>query len=123
MGARRYVHMKMSRHLILQRCPYRYTVFSLGNSTYEHYQAMGRLADKMLKKLGATCVFPRGEGDDDKRCVPAPVVMQRLCRAAKVLAMICDGEATVHCLLSFPCLSVCLKADVIPSDALCLLQH
>jgi hypothetical protein len=34
---------------------------------------MGRLADKMLKKAGATCVFARGEGDDDKRCAfPCP---------------------------------------------------
>ncbi|KNC78985.1 hypothetical protein SARC_08600 [Sphaeroforma arctica JP610] len=43
-----------------------YTVFALGNSTYEHYQAVGRLADKVLKRLGATQVCARGEGDDDK---------------------------------------------------------
>lgn len=49
--------------------PRRYSVFSLGNSTYEHYQAMGRYVDKSLKKLGAERVFKRGEGDDDKKCV------------------------------------------------------
>ena len=48
-------------------CARSYTVFSLGNSTYEHYQAMGRLVDKVLNKMGASRVFQRGEGDDDKR--------------------------------------------------------
>ena len=40
-------------------------VFSLGNKTYQHYQAMGRKLDARLKALGASCVYPRGEGDDD----------------------------------------------------------
>eukprot|EP01134_Creolimax_fragrantissima_P001060 CFRG1060T1 len=43
-----------------------YSVFALGNSTYEHYQAVGQLADKVLKRLGATQIYQRGEGDDDK---------------------------------------------------------
>ncbi|CAI7993043.1 NADPH--cytochrome P450 reductase [Geodia barretti] len=42
-----------------------YTVFALGNKTYEHYNAMGRFVDQRLEELGATRVFQRGEGDDD----------------------------------------------------------
>eukprot|EP00124_Ichthyophonus_hoferi_P001833 Ihof_evm3s108 gene=Ihof_evmTU3s108 len=44
----------------------KYAVFGLGNSSYDHYQAMGRLVDKRLAKLGAERVFKLGEGDDDK---------------------------------------------------------
>jgi hypothetical protein len=44
-------------------------VFSLGNKTYQHYQAMGRKLDKRFEELGAQCVFERGEGDDDGSCV------------------------------------------------------
>ena len=43
----------------------RYTVFALGNKTYEHYNAMGRFVDKRLAELGAERMYPRGEGDDD----------------------------------------------------------
>lgn len=43
----------------------RYTVFGLGNKTYEHYNAMGREVDKFLEKNGAERIFERGEGDDD----------------------------------------------------------
>lgn len=43
----------------------KYTVFGLGNKTYEHFNAMGRLFDKRLQELGATRVFMAGEGDDD----------------------------------------------------------
>jgi NADPH-ferrihemoprotein reductase len=43
----------------------RYAVFALGNKTYEHYNAVGRLVDGLLEKLGADRVFERGEGDDD----------------------------------------------------------
>jgi len=44
----------------------RYVVFSLGNSTYEHFCEIGRVVDQRLTKLGATRVGPLGEGDDDK---------------------------------------------------------
>ncbi|GAA5975291.1 hypothetical protein JCM11641_005925 [Rhodosporidiobolus odoratus] len=44
----------------------KYVVFSLGNSTYEHFNAIGRLLDERLTSLGAHRVGPRGEGDDDK---------------------------------------------------------
>ena len=43
----------------------RYTMFGLGNKTYEHFNAMGRFFDTRLGELGATRVFPAGEGDDD----------------------------------------------------------
>ncbi|XP_020616329.1 NADPH--cytochrome P450 reductase-like [Orbicella faveolata] len=42
-----------------------YTVFGLGNKTYEHYNAMGRFVDKRLEEMGAKRVFEKGEGDDD----------------------------------------------------------
>ncbi|GAB6019463.1 hypothetical protein CHUAL_001042 [Chamberlinius hualienensis] len=42
-----------------------YTVFGLGNKTYEHYNAMGIFVDKKLAELGATRIFELGEGDDD----------------------------------------------------------
>jgi NADPH-ferrihemoprotein reductase len=40
-------------------------VFSLGNSTYEHYQAAGRYVDHRLEELGCIRQFIRGEGDDE----------------------------------------------------------
>jgi len=43
----------------------KYAVFSLGNKTYTHYQAIGRKVDKRMAALGAKSVFQRGEGDDD----------------------------------------------------------
>lgn len=42
-----------------------YTVFGVGNTQYEHYNAVGRLTDKLMAHHGATRVFPYGEGDDD----------------------------------------------------------
>jgi NADPH-ferrihemoprotein reductase len=42
-----------------------FTVFGLGNTQYEHYNAMGKLLDKELEKLGGTRVFKYGEGDDN----------------------------------------------------------
>uniref|UniRef100_A0A672HRS4 NADPH--cytochrome P450 reductase n=1 Tax=Salarias fasciatus TaxID=181472 RepID=A0A672HRS4_SALFA len=42
-----------------------YTVFALGNKTYEHYNAMGKYVDKRLAELGATRIFDLGLGDDD----------------------------------------------------------
>lgn len=42
-----------------------YTVFALGNKTYEHYNAMGRFVDKRLEEMGGKRIFEKGEGDDD----------------------------------------------------------
>ncbi|BGP25324.1 cytochrome p450 oxidoreductase [Rhodotorula toruloides] len=44
----------------------RYVIFGLGNSTYEHFNAVSRNLDARLTELGAHRVGPRGEGDDDK---------------------------------------------------------
>jgi NADPH-ferrihemoprotein reductase len=44
----------------------KYVVFSLGNKTYEHYNAIGRIVDKGLSDAGAVRIGERGEGDDDK---------------------------------------------------------
>uniref|UniRef100_A0A673N621 NADPH--cytochrome P450 reductase n=1 Tax=Sinocyclocheilus rhinocerous TaxID=307959 RepID=A0A673N621_9TELE len=43
----------------------KYTVFALGNKTYEHYNAMGKYVDKRLAELGAQRIFDLGMGDDD----------------------------------------------------------
>lgn len=43
----------------------KYTVFGLGNRTYEHFNAIARVVDKRMHDLGATRVYERGEGDDD----------------------------------------------------------
>lgn len=43
----------------------KYTVFALGNKTYEHYNAMGKYVDKRLSELGAQRIFDLGMGDDD----------------------------------------------------------
>lgn len=43
----------------------KYTLFSLGNKTYTHYQAIGRKIDRRMAALGAKSIFNRGEGDDD----------------------------------------------------------
>ncbi|KAJ8368749.1 hypothetical protein SKAU_G00087770 [Synaphobranchus kaupii] len=42
-----------------------FTVFALGNKTYEHFNAMGKYVDKRLEELGATRIFDLGMGDDD----------------------------------------------------------
>lgn len=42
-----------------------YTVFGLGNKTYEHYNAMGKYVDKRMAELGAYRVYDPGMGDDD----------------------------------------------------------
>ncbi|KHJ91157.1 FAD binding domain protein [Oesophagostomum dentatum] len=43
----------------------KYAVFGLGNKTYEHFNAVGKLFDKRLEELGAERAFPLGLGDDD----------------------------------------------------------
>ncbi|KAL1260133.1 hypothetical protein QQF64_007960 [Cirrhinus molitorella] len=43
----------------------KYTVFALGNKTYEHYNAMGKYVDKRMAELGAQRIFDLGMGDDD----------------------------------------------------------
>ncbi|MGH0136114.1 UNVERIFIED_CONTAM: hypothetical protein FKN15_010896 [Acipenser sinensis] len=42
-----------------------FTVFGLGNKTYEHYNSMGKYVDKRLQQLGAKRIFDLGMGDDD----------------------------------------------------------
>ncbi|MCL4130111.1 UNVERIFIED_CONTAM: hypothetical protein GTU68_053880 [Idotea baltica] len=42
-----------------------YTVFALGNKTYEHYNATGKFVDKKLEELGGKRIFELGMGDDD----------------------------------------------------------
>jgi len=42
-----------------------YTVFGLGNKTYEQYNAVGRYMDARMEAAGAKKFFERGEGDDD----------------------------------------------------------
>ncbi|XP_015749750.1 PREDICTED: NADPH--cytochrome P450 reductase-like [Acropora digitifera] len=60
-----------------------YTVFALGNKTYEHYNAMGRFVDKRLEEMGGKRIFEKGEGDDDakpfdaKNPFLAPVLVNR----------------------------------------------
>lgn len=43
----------------------RYSVFGLGNKTYERYNEVAIKVDKKLEELGATRVFELGLGDDD----------------------------------------------------------
>lgn len=42
-----------------------YTVFGLGNKTYEHYNEVAIYVDKRMEELGATRVYEMGLGDDD----------------------------------------------------------
>lgn len=43
----------------------KFCVFGLGNTQYEHFNAMGRNINKLLEEKGATRVADYGEGDDD----------------------------------------------------------
>lgn len=42
----------------------RYSVFGLGNSSYEEYCGFGHFVDKHLSGLGAKNIYPIGEGDE-----------------------------------------------------------
>ena len=42
-----------------------YCVFGLGNTQYEHYNAMGKFFDAATEKLGGRRIAPIGLGDDD----------------------------------------------------------
>jgi NADPH-ferrihemoprotein reductase len=42
-----------------------FTVFGLGNRTYELYNAVGRAIDRRMEELSARRFYDRGEGDDD----------------------------------------------------------
>lgn len=44
-----------------------FAVFGLGNSTYTHYNQMGRNCDGKLELLGAQRLFPFGFGDDSRK--------------------------------------------------------
>lgn len=44
----------------------KYVVFALGNTTYEHFNLIGRNVDKYLSNMGGIRIGERGEGDDDK---------------------------------------------------------
>lgn len=44
-----------------------YFVFGLGNSTYAHFNAIGKRLDKRLQRLGGVRLAELGMGDDDKR--------------------------------------------------------
>ena len=59
------VNLSLSLSLSLSLCSY--TVFGLGNKTYEHYNEMSRVVDRLLAKLGANRVYKAGEGDDDAK--------------------------------------------------------
>eukprot|EP01103_Thecamoeba_quadrilineata_P017448 TRINITY_DN6199_c0_g1_i1.p1 TRINITY_DN6199_c0_g1~~TRINITY_DN6199_c0_g1_i1.p1 ORF type:complete len:674 (-),score=127.37 TRINITY_DN6199_c0_g1_i1:38-2017(-) len=42
-----------------------FSVFGLGNKTYQHYNSVGRAIDKRVEELGGKRLYERGEGDDD----------------------------------------------------------
>mmetsp|Transcript_25362 Transcript_25362/g.35102 ORF Transcript_25362/g.35102 Transcript_25362/m.35102 type:complete len:673 (+) Transcript_25362:329-2347(+) len=43
----------------------KFSVFGLGNKTYEHYNYMGKEVDTKLEAMGGQRVYPLGMGDDD----------------------------------------------------------
>ena len=44
----------------------KFSVFGLGNRTYEHYNSMGKFVDQQLAKLGGERLCELGLGDDDQ---------------------------------------------------------
>lgn len=44
----------------------KFTVMGLGNRMYVNFNACGKIADARMQALGATCIYGRGEGDDDQ---------------------------------------------------------
>lgn len=55
--------MLLRRFSDLQEKPF--AVFALGNKTYEHFAATGKLVQKHLEVLGGDPLVPVGVGDDD----------------------------------------------------------
>jgi len=60
---------KFWRFLLRKNFPYdasqlQYTVFGLGDSSYEKYMYVARKLNKRFRQLGAVEFYPRGEGDD-----------------------------------------------------------
>lgn len=45
---------------------FKFTVFGLGNTQYEHYNKIGRVVNKSLEDCGAIRIFKYGEGDDNQ---------------------------------------------------------
>jgi NADPH-ferrihemoprotein reductase len=43
----------------------KFTIFGLGNKTYEHFCAVSRRVDARMAELGGNRIFQLGEGDDD----------------------------------------------------------
>ena len=57
--------MALNNLLFIYFAGLRYAVFGLGNSTYEHFNAMAKVVDKKLEAMGGVRVHPMGMGDDD----------------------------------------------------------
>jgi NADPH-ferrihemoprotein reductase len=45
---------------------FKFAVFGLGNTQYEHYNKVGRFTNKSLEEYGGIRVFKYGEGDDNQ---------------------------------------------------------
>lgn len=43
---------------------FRYSVFGLGNSSYEEFCGFGHFMNKHLANIGAKSIYPIGEGDE-----------------------------------------------------------
>ena len=43
----------------------KYTVFGLGDSSYESYNFIGKYFNEVLEELGAERIYKYGEGNDD----------------------------------------------------------
>jgi len=47
----------------------RYTIMGCGNRQYVHFNGVAKIADREMTRLGAECIYERGEGDDDQNIV------------------------------------------------------